>query len=396
MYLKRDISTTFFRALKTFPSILITGPRQSGKTTFLKEELGEKYHYITFDDPLERQFALSDPNAFLNRFTDKPVILDEIQYVPELFSYLKMRIDNNRDQNGWWVMTGSQQFELMKNISDSLAGRIAILELPPFNYIEVSRNKEINIGNLLWNGGYPSLTLNPESHNIWLKAYIQTYIERDVRLLQQIRDIRLFEQFLGLYAANHGKIVNHTNISKSCGISQPTVKEWEAILEASFIIRRLIPFYNNLGKRIIKSPKVYFYDSALVSYLTRHSNQESILAGPMGGEFFEGWVITEAYKCFAAKGKRADIFFWRSNDGLEVDLIIEIDQKIHPIEIKQTATPTNKHSTGLLKFKKLIGEDKCGSLQIVCSVEKPILMPNNVTALPWSDFPQWLNSLLDN
>ena len=239
MYWARKIKNSILSAKKYFPALLITGPRQSGKTTFLKTEFSNTCFYTTFDDPLERQFAQSDPNGFLDQFKSKPVILDEIQYVPELFSYLKIRIDNDRERNGWWLMTGSLQFQLMKNISDSLAGRICIHELLPFSFLEIKSRYKKSIKENIWYGGYPSVATVPEQRDLWLKSYFQTCIERDVRQIQQIKNLRLFETFIGLCAANHSQILNHAQISRKCGISQPACKDWLTILEGSFIVKLL-------------------------------------------------------------------------------------------------------------------------------------------------------------
>ncbi len=394
MYWKRSLKSTFESVRKFFPAILITGPRQSGKTTFLINELKEKYAYVSFDDPLQRQFAQSDPNGFLNQFEEKPVILDEIQYVPELFSYIKMRIDNNRDRTGWFILTGSQQFQLMKNISDSLAGRICLLELLPFSRSEHRKPSGKTIIELIWNGGYPSIAIQPAQRDFWLQSYIQTYIERDVRQIQQIKDLRLFETFLGLYAANHGQVVNHASISRQCGISQPACKEWQSILEASYIIHLVPPYFTNFGKRLIKSPKMYFLDSAIAAYLTRQPDPHALWAGTTGGRFFEGWVVTEAVKTFASLGKRPELYFWRTNDGLEIDLILHAQGKIFPIEIKKTATPTPKHAEPLVKLKKIIPEHQIGELLIVCDVKSQQMLPHNVKAIPWNSFQTWLKSII--
>lgn len=372
-----------------FPAVLVTGPRQSGKTTFLLNEIGQHYQYVTFDDPLEREFALSDPNHFLDRFSSDPVILDEIQYVPELLSYLKIRIDQNRQENGKWVLTGSQQFHLMRNVSESLAGRIAILELLPFCSLEIDADHLQDLEDYLWLGCYPEPSLNPKKRDLWVRSYILTYLERDLRQIQNIKDIRTFETFLGLCSANHSQILNMAALSKNCGISIPSVKSWVGILEASYICFLLPPFFKNYGKRLIKAPKLYFIDSSIPCVLTRQPDKFSTLSGAMGGAFFEGFIISEVIKIYKQAGIREDIFYWRSHDGLEVDMILLIKGETIPVEIKLTSTPSAGHCTPLNRFKKLTGEKEQKGI-LVCRVSKTKPLPLNNIAMPWTEFSRWL------
>ena len=324
MYVPRDLAPTLGEALAQFPSVLVTGPRQSGKTTFLLEEFGRGARYLTLDDPLERGFAASDPNGFLDRFPEDRVILDEIQYAPELLPYLKIRIDRDRQRTGKWLLTGSQQFQLMANVSESLAGRIALLELLPFSLLETRGVRSPDLASVLWNGSYPDPVLHPEKRDLWIASYIQTYIERDVRQLLRVQDLRTFETVLALCAARHGQELNVADIARAAGVSQPTVKTWVSLLETAYIVRLLPPYFENFGKRIVKSPKLYFLDSALACSLTRQPGGEAALAGAMGGSLFEGLIVSEAHKVFALRGRRPDLYFWRSHDGLEVDLVLRL------------------------------------------------------------------------
>jgi len=394
MYVPRLLSLTLKKALRLFPAVLVTGPRQSGKTTFLLEEFGKRFTYLSFDDPLERDFAVNDPNGFLNQFKDRPVILDEIQYVPEILPYLKIRIDRERGRTGKWLLTGSQQFQLMKNVTESLAGRIALLELPPFSLLETATSKSRDLESVVWVGEYPEPALWPEKRDLWVRSYIQTYVERDVRQLQNVKDLRSFESFLALCAAYHGQTFNSAALSRKCGVSLPTIKAWAGVLEASYLCRFISPYFNNYGKRLVKTPKLYFIDPAIVCALTRQPSGEAALAGAMGGAFFEGLIVSEAYKLFAAEGKNPDIFFWRSNDGLEVDLIIQIENKLFPVEIKLTATPTSKHLEPLNKFAVLAGKTFVDKGILVCRIDKTRPMPSDNVAMPWSAFPEWLESVL--
>ncbi len=373
------------------PQILLTGPRQSGKTTFLRHEAGEQVDYISFDDPLERDFAVVDPVGFLGRFADRPVILDEIQYVPALLSHLKMRIDSAPSRCGRWLLTGSQQFGLMRDVSESLAGRVAVLELPPFSQTELPRSA---LADVLWNGGYPIPALYPDRRDIWLRSYVGTYLERDVRQIRSIPDLRVFNQFLNLAATRHGQEFHPADLSRELGIAQPTVKSWAGVLEASYVAHFLSPWFRNYGKRVIKTPKFYFYDSALVNLLTRQPDATAALAGPMGGPLLEGWVVTEAAKAFMARGRKPDLYFWRSHDGLEVNLLIVIDGKLQPVEIKLTATPGAGHVDPINRFLAVAGEEATQQGILVCRTEAERALPSGHMAMPWQAFPDWLRQRL--
>ena len=393
MFWNRELAETFKTARGLFPAVLVTGPRQSGKTTALRQWASEAA-YVTFDDPLQRQFATADPHGFLNQFDARPVVLDEIQYVPELFSYLKMRIDAQRERNGHFLMTGSQQFQLMKNISDSLAGRISILELLPFSAAEILPQTKIALPDLLWLGGYPPVVVAPARREAWLNAYLQTYVERDVRQLQVLKDLRTFETFLGLCAARHGQELNLSDLGRLCGMSQPTCKSWTSVLQASYVLWLLPPFYNNLGKRLTKAPKSYFIDSGLAAHLSRQPDATALWHGSMGGAFLEGWAVIEAVKAFLARGRRPSLYYWRSHDGMEVDLILEVGAKLHAVEIKQTATPLPGHTQNLARFRNLAGPDRSVETLLVCMVNKRTALPGGTAAIPWHEFPTWLRAAI--
>ncbi len=399
MYFPRLLGDPLRRILEQFPAVLITGPRQSGKTTFLLEEFGQDADYVTFDDPLERSFAISDANGFLDRFEGR-VILDEIQYVPELLPYLKIRIDRDRRRgenqgNGRWLLTGSQQFQLMANVSESLAGRIALLELPPFSLLEASEEHRGGLPDIVWNGAYPDPALYPEKRDAWLPSYLRTYVERDVRQLSNIQDLRSFETFVARCAARHAQELNMAALARDSGVSQPTIKTWTGVLEASYLALVLRPYLENFGKRIVRSPKLYYLDSALACALTRQPSAGAALAGSMGGALFEGLVVSEAYKVFALRGQPADLYFWRSHDGLEVDLLIRIGVRLYPVEIKLTATPSSGHLRPLERFKTLAGSLAAETGILVCRVPETKRLPSNNLAMPWSGFPAWLAGRLD-
>ena len=391
MYIPRRLAGTLQHALTQFPAVLITGPRQSGKTTMLREEVGSEYVYTTFDDPLQREFARRDPRGFIDQFKGRPAILDEVQYVPEILSTVKVAIDADRAVTGRWILTGSQQFGLMHDVSESLAGRIAVLDLLPFNAAEAVWQ---SAQSAMWRGGYPEPALHPERRDLWLASYVRTYVDRDVRQLRNIGDLRSFDAFVGLCAARHGQTLNMAALSRQLGISGPTVRDWISVLEASYVLFLLPPWHRNYGKRVVKSPKSFFVDSALVTYLTRQPSEAAALAGAMGGALFEGLVVVEALKSFANRGIRPVMHHWRSHDGLEVDLLLGVGPRLVPVEIKLTSTPRAGHVRALDKVCEVLGDDVEKHGLLVCRVDKPTPLPGGHLALPWREFGSWLDQRL--
>jgi len=313
--------------------------------------------------------------------------------VPGLLSHLKMRIDKEPGRCGRWLLTGSQQFGLMRDVSESLAGRVAILELPPFSQSEFPRPHPEDV---LWDGGYPIPAMHPDRRDLWLRSYLSTYIECDVRQIRNILDLRAFNQFLSLAVARHSQEFHPADLSRELGVTQPTVKSWGGVLEASYVGHFLPPWFRNYGKRVVKTPKFYFYDPALVTLLTRQPDAVSALAGSMGGPLLEGWVVTETVKAFMAQGQKPDLYFWRSHDGLEVDLLVMIHGKLQPVEIKLTATPGAGHVEPLNRFLAIAGDEASRQGIIVCRTDSKRELPRGHVAMPWHSFPNWLGKRLES
>jgi hypothetical protein len=397
-YLNRQIESKVLEVIDTFPSMALTGPRQSGKSTLLLNTL-KNYKYISFDDPLAREQSVSDPNYFLDSAGER-VILDEIQLSPQILSYVKMRIDKNRDRKGLYIFTGSQQFPMIKSLGDSLAGRVALLELLPFSVHE--KKAELTINNTLdyfvnacLRGSFPELVtnaaMNPED---WYGAYVQTYLERDVRNIYNIGNLRDFQRFMRLLAARCGQILNLSSFAGDIGVSVSTIKSWLSVLEAGRVVFLLPPYYNNLGKRITKSPKVYFFDCGLVSYFTGLREIDHLLKGPLAGALFENFCIQETVKIFLNRGRNLPLYYLRTNNGLEVDLIIEGPvQTIVPVEFKLNKTPSLRMGDNILRLKKTFSGLSIESGIILSLAEQSIPLSREISVLSFDDYIKNLDAL---
>lgn len=356
-YIPRDLEPVLHDLLKQFPAVAVTGPRQAGKSTLLRHVLPE-YSYVTLDDPMARQQALDDPELLLENAGGR-LIIDEVQYAPSLLSYLKMRIDRHRGARGRIVLTGSQQFALMKNLGETLAGRIGLLELSPFSADEASRagaggdTRKVFLRACI-RGSFPEPITTPRLDAFrWYGAYVQTYLERDIRTVYDIGSLREFERFLQLLAARCSQSLNLSTLAADVGVAVNTIKKWVSILEACRIVYLLPPYHNNLGKRIIKAPKVYFLDCGLVCYLTRLRGGEHILNGPLAGPLFENFCIQEAFKVMVARGVPPRLFYLRTKTGLEVDLLVEgANGRLRPFEFKLAQTPKIEMSNALTRFRE--------------------------------------------
>lgn len=374
MYKTRIIEKTLKEAVKSFPAVFIGGPRRSGKTTLSKAFL-KGYNYVLLDEIDVRSLAIEDPRGFLEKYPP-PVIIDEIQNAPGLLSHIKARIERDK-KPGQWILTGSQQWALMKGISETLAGRIAILHLLPFSLEEVQDTarlqlsdadklmhflfqasalpkRAIPVGKWILQGGYPEVVLSRGiSRKLWFSSYLQTYVDRDVRSYIKQSNLHDFERFVKLLAARTAQELNCSTLSRDIGVSVPTIKSWLTLLEASGIIFFLMPYYKNFGKRIIKAPKCYFIDTGIVSYLVGLQSEQHALSGPMSGALFETACVGQFYKRFSALADPCSLYYYRSTDGLEVDLLIETAQTIYPIEIKLSSTIDYGRVSSLIKWLDL-------------------------------------------
>ncbi|PIY80008.1 MAG: GTP-binding protein [Candidatus Pacebacteria bacterium CG_4_10_14_0_8_um_filter_42_14] len=340
----RTIASKIQDAVVTFPAIVVTGPRQSGKTTLLKH-LFPKATYVNLELPDLRSRAVEDPRLFLDSLV-LPVILDEIQYVPELLPYIKDRIDSARTA-GQWLLTGSQLFPLMKGVSESLAGRIAVFSLLPFSIDETPKSK-VSFPSTMLRGSYPEIVLNKKvDRDLWLGSYINTYLERDVRNLETIGDLRQFEIFMRLLATKTGQILDQSELAKAVGVSVPTIERWISILEASYQIVLIHPYFKNIGKRLIKRPKIYFTDLGIVSYLLGITDIKQLVNGSSWGALFETAIVVDLWKQYLHRGRKSPLYFLRTYDGLEVDLVIDMSDRIKLVEIKATASIKPSHAVSL-------------------------------------------------
>lgn len=414
-YIKRTIEDVVEHSAKTFKCVLITGARQTGKSTLMKH-LYPNVKQVSFDDPFVEEQAKNNPEMFLS-LNEPPVFLDEIQHVPSLFRYIKQSSDD-RDSKGLYYLSGSQPFKLMELVSDSLAGRVAIIELPPLSLREImkssytkpflptmeyvkDRNKEATKPNNIWEiihrGGYPEMQNPDMDWAMFFASYVKTYLERDVRELAAVQDLDAFRRFMVACAARTGQMLNYANIAEEVGKDANTIKNWISILEASGIIYILEPFANSALKRAIKTPKLYFRDTGLAAYLTRWLTPETLATGAMSGEFFETFVISEILKSYSNRGLdyRYFVSYYRGKDKkkikkngeetfeeAEIDFIIEQDGVLYPIEIKQSAN-VSADMTSAFQILDKIPEKKRGTGAVVCMCSMPGALRENILQIPY-------------
>ena len=404
-YFNRHVEETIKRLADSYPAILITGARQTGKTTLLRKITDKrKVPYITFDDPMEEASAKNDPKTF-TELHPSPYMFDEVQYVPDLFRYLKIEIDKNR-HNGMYYLTGSQQFSLMEKATESLSGRIGIIQLYPLsareirgdNFIDnfiptkdyiLGRNKALNktkysvqdTWNRIFLGGYPEVIKGNVSPKNFYSNYLKTYIERDIRKLTQVADETQFLQFITVVAARTSQLVNYQDMGRDCGISEVTAKKWLSLLVTSGLVYLLKPYAVNVEKRVVKTPKLYFMDTGLAAFLTRWTNPTIMQNGAMAGAFFETYVVSEMIKSFTNNGEEPPLYFYRDKDKFEIDLLIEEDNTLYPVEIKKTASPNSEDAKNLFITSRLKNV-QIGQNVILCNTDKVLtVQKGEVSAL---------------
>ena len=367
--IERHLSSYIKEAATQYPIVAVTGPRQSGKTTLCRALFPDS-QYVNLEKPDIREFAAEDPNGFLAQFK-KPVILDEIQRVPQLFSYIMVLADE-RNRMGEFILTGSQNFHLQDAISQSLAGRCAIMKLMPFSHRElaglpphdifqirdwdIQEQPQTNVFEHIFRGGYPPIHDRNIRPGNWLAQYTQSYLERDIRTLVNVSDLETFEKFLRLTAGRSGQILNMDSFASDVGVSPVTVKHWISLLIASYVVFLLRPHQKNFNKRLTKSPKLYFYDTGLVCYLLNIRSAEALALHNQRGPIFETYLVSEMVKACMNAGIEPPLYFWRDSSGHEVDLIIEDGEELFPVEIKSGETVNGSMFDGLEYWRKLSGE----------------------------------------
>jgi len=356
MIIERAVSDSIRRLIKKYPLIAVTGPRQSGKTTLLRH-LFPDYQYVSMEHPDNLSFALEDPNGFLATY-DNPTIFDEIQRAPEIFSYLQTKTDKEKIM-GQYILSGSQNFLLKSGITHSLAGRVPLFKLLPLSFSELQAENLLSDtpNRTIFSGFYPATYDRKIAPNDFYPSYVETYLERDVQGIINASNLHQFQMFMRLCAGYSGQLLNFSALAEACEISSPTAKFWLSILEKSYIVFILRPYHKNFKKRLVKSPKLYFYDTGLACYLLGIRNAETLTTYYQQGNLFENLIIAELYKSQFNQGLRAEYSFWRDSNQIEMDLVWEKDLKLQAMEIKSGMTIHSRHFSGIKKFKEIANQE---------------------------------------
>lgn len=405
MYVNRTLENFVNQSARQFPVVMVTGPRQVGKTTFMQYLSEEERTYVSLDDPMVRSLAKDDPALFMQRFPP-PLLMDEFQYAPELLPYIKMVVDSNRQPSLFWL-TGSQQFHIMKGVSESLAGRVGVLHLLGFSRRELTgrqnqdkpflplpdniRERLATADNislkelyrLIWRGSFPEISLNKDMDwNLFYSSFVQTYLQRDILDLAQVGNEMAFLRFLRAAAARTAQMLNVSELARDADISPNTAKHWLSILSISGLIYLLQPYFTNLTRRLIKSPKLYFLDTGLCAYLTEWLSPETLEAGAMSGAILETWILTELLKSYWHNGRSAPFYYYRDKDQKEIDLLIVQNGHIYPLELKKTASPSKSDVRHFSVLEKLKMPVKTGG--VICLAEQFLPLTSDYHSIPVS------------
>lgn len=403
MYIRRTLDQHFREAADHFPVMLVTGARQVGKTTFLREIAGEGRTYLSLDDPRLMELARSDPPQFMQRYPG-PVIIDEIQYAPGLLPYIKMAVDGEGRPGRFWL-TGSQQFHLMRDVAESLAGRVGIMHLlglsrreqdgsadghGPFLPTPEALGRRLpdaaalplpELYRRIWRGAYPALTRDPGlDRDLYFSSYVQTYLQRDIRDLARVGDETAFLRFVRACAARTAQLLNVADLARDADVAPNTAKHWLSVLEASGIVYLLQPYHTNVTKRLVKTPKLYFLDTGLCCWLTGWTSPKALEAGAVSGAMLETWILVEILKSWWHRGKSAPFFFYRDKDQKEIDLLIVQDEVIHPLEFKKSASPGResvRHFGALTRLDRPVGPGG-----VICLTESSLPLAAGVVTIP--------------